>query len=112
MATIDRRSGSFNNQSQPSKFFAGGLNVSRCGKQFLSFLLLAATFFLVSAAHAQYRTSIQGTVTDPSGAVVSDDTVTLTNKETNQTLEAPTSSAGVYNFNALPPSNYTISVEK
>src|SRR5215469_8514482 len=63
-------------------------------------------------AQAQYRTSIQGTVTDPSGAVVPDATVTLINNETNQSFQATSSSAGVFAFNALLPSTYTITVEK
>src|SRR5215475_2421260 len=74
--------------------------------------LLFCSLFLLASAHAQYRASIQGTVTDPSGAVVPDTTVTLTNRETGQALTANTNGAGVYNFNALPPSTYTIKFEK
>ena len=74
--------------------------------------LLACVLLGSPTAQAQYRTSIQGTVTDPSGAVVPDATVTLTNNETNQTLQSTTSSAGVFTFNALLPSTYTITVEK
>src|SRR5437763_5125906 len=68
--------------------------------------------FLAASAHAQYRASIQGVVTDPQGAVVSGATVTLTNHETNQTLTATTDGNGIYNFNGLPPSQYTLTVEK
>ena len=74
--------------------------------------LLSCSLFLLASAHAQYRASIQGTVTDPSGAVVPDTTVTLTNRETGQALTANTNGAGVYNFNALPPSTYSIKFEK
>ena len=74
--------------------------------------LLFSSFLLLASAHAQYRASIQGTVTDPSGAVVPDTTVTLTNRETGQALTANTNAAGVYNFNALSPSTYTIKFEK
>src|SRR5215472_16343251 len=74
--------------------------------------LLFCSFLFLASAHAQYRASIQGTVTDPSGAVIPDATVTLTNQETGQALTANTNSAGVYNFNALPPSSYMIKVEK
>jgi len=72
---------------------------------------LFSLFFLTSA-QAQYRASIQGTVTDPQGAVVPDATITLTNRETGQTSTAQTNANGVYNFNALPPSDYTIKIEK
>jgi len=74
--------------------------------------LLACALLCSPIAQAQYRTSIQGTVTDPSGAVVPDASVSLTNNETNQTLQATTSSAGVFTFSALLPSTYTITVEK
>src|SRR5215469_15405580 len=63
-------------------------------------------------AHAQYRGSLQGTVSDAQGAVIPGATVTLTDKETNRTLTAETNDAGVYNIGALPPSRYTLSVEK
>ncbi len=68
--------------------------------------------FLVASAHAQYRASIQGVVTDPQGGIVSGATVTLINLETNQTQTATTSDQGIYNFNGLAPSKYSISVEK
>lgn len=62
------------------------------------------------SARAQYNASIQGTVTDPAGAVVPNATVTLTNTETNQVITHKTSGSGVYTFNQLPPSLYTIAV--
>src|SRR5467141_672258 len=74
--------------------------------------LLACAVFFAAAAHAQYRASIQGVVTDPQGAVVSGATVTLKNLETNQTVIAETNDNGIYNFNSLSPSRYSITVEK
>jgi len=73
--------------------------------------LVVSAVVLTAVAQAQYRASIQGAVTDPQGAVVSDATVTLTNQETGQASTAATNAAGVYNFNGLPPSVYTIKVE-
>lgn len=73
----------------------------------VAFVVLSATL-----AHAQYRGSLQGTVTDSQGAVIPGATVTLTDKETNRTLTAETNDAGIYNIGALPPSRYTLSVEK
>ncbi len=67
---------------------------------------------VVTRASAQYRGSLQGTVTDQQGAVVPDARVTLTDKETGRTLTAVTDGAGVYNIGALPPSIYRLSVEK
>jgi len=75
-------------------------------------LLSACAVFFAAAVLAQYRASIQGVVTDPQGAVVSGATVTLKNLETNQTVIAETNDNGIYNFNSLPPSRYSITVEK
>src|SRR5260221_464410 len=75
----------------------------------LSVLFAGLTF---KTAHAQYRASLQGTVTDAQGAVIADATVTLTNKETGRTITAQSNSSGVYNIGALPPSRYTMTVEK
>jgi hypothetical protein len=113
MISIDRRFGSFSSQRPASVSSRKIPNAPGRGKLILSCLLVACTFlWLTEVGHAQYRTSIQGTVTDPSGAVVSGATVTLNNNETNQTSQATTTDAGVYVFNALLPSTYTITVEK
>lgn len=60
---------------------------------------------------AQYRASLQGTVTDPSGAVVSNATVTLTSKETTVAKTVSTGSSGVYSIPGLAPGSYTLTVE-
>ncbi|MGC1089739.1 MAG: carboxypeptidase-like regulatory domain-containing protein [Candidatus Acidiferrum sp.] len=75
-------------------------------------LFLVSATFLLSTVNAQYRASIQGVVTDPQGGAVSGAKVTLTNLDTNQTLVATTDANGIYNFNALPPNRYSVTVEK
>jgi hypothetical protein len=55
--------------------------------------------------------SIVGTVTDPSGAVVSEAKVTITNKATGQVVTTTTTSTGNYASGALIPGDYTIRVE-
>ncbi|MBI3475722.1 MAG: carboxypeptidase regulatory-like domain-containing protein [Acidobacteria bacterium] len=75
-------------------------------------LLLVLMCLAGSAAFAQYRASIRGTVTDPQGAIVSGATVTLTNKETNQSSTTTSDGSGIYNFNGLPPSKFSLTVEK
>jgi len=75
-------------------------------------MLLACLAVLVSGASAQYRASIQGVVTDPDGAAVSGATVTLQNQETNQSFTTTSNDAGIFNFNSLPPSRFTVTVEK
>ncbi|HEX4020936.1 MAG TPA: carboxypeptidase regulatory-like domain-containing protein [Acidobacteriaceae bacterium] len=62
--------------------------------------------------YAQYRASIQGVVTDPTGAVVPGATVTLTDNATNHVQTSTTSNSGIYTFNALPPSHFTLTVER
>ncbi len=78
----------------------------------LKTLLILILSLCAVSTYAQYRASIQGVVTDPDGATVSGATLTLTNLETNQKLTATTNDSGIYNFNALPPSKYSLTVEK
>jgi hypothetical protein len=83
------------------------------GVSIISWLLLLVFtgYFSTSSAMAQYRSSIQGVVTDPQGNVIPEATVTLTDTATNQVTTSTTSGAGVYNFNALPPSSFTLAAE-
>ncbi len=75
-------------------------------------LLVLCSAFISIALQAQYRASIQGVVTDPQGAVVQGAIVTLIDKQTNRTVTATSDANGIYNFNALPLSNYTVTAEK
>jgi len=86
------------------------MNISRFFLR--AFGAVACLTLLVCSAHAQYRASIQGTVTDPQGAAVSGATVTLKNLETNQTQTASTETSGIFNFSGLGPSHYSVTVEK
>ncbi len=54
---------------------------------------------------------IQGTVTDPTGAVVPGASVTITNNDTGRTLTQTTSGAGAFNVSALTPGNYAVKVQ-
>jgi hypothetical protein len=76
--------------------------------------LAALCLFILIAvpAHAQFRTSIQGTVADPTGAVVPGATLTLTNKSTNETVVRTSNDEGIFNFNALPADRFTLVVER
>ncbi|MDQ2711981.1 MAG: TonB-dependent receptor [Acidobacteriota bacterium] len=62
--------------------------------------------------NAQFRGSFQGTVTDTSGAVIPNATVTLTSTETNISRTASTNDSGVYTFTNLAPGHYDIKVEQ
>src|SRR5579864_6154561 len=72
------------------------------------------TCILLTAAiaHAQYRTSIQGVVTDTSGAVIPGANLTLTNPATGEQQVRVSNDAGVYNFNALPAAPFRLEVSK
>ncbi len=70
--------------------------------------VLFAVALCAACAHAQFRASIQGTVTDPEGAVIPNATLILTDSGTGRSLTATSNSSGVYNFNALPPDHFTL----
>jgi hypothetical protein len=55
--------------------------------------------------------SVQGTVTDQSGALVAGAKVTITNKATSRVINVATTSAGAYTSGALTPGNYVVRVE-
>ncbi len=83
---------------------------------FSGFLLVfLVTFVLLSpAAFAQTTVaqgSIQGTVTDPTGAVVGGAKVSITNKGTAQVSTTTTSNSGTYSSGGLIPGNYVVRVE-
>ncbi len=72
----------------------------------------AAVLIAAPQVRAQYRASIQGVVTDPSGGVVPGATLTLTDDATNEKRTTTSNGDGIYNFGALPPDTFTLVVEK
>ena len=76
---------------------------------FSCFLLIT---LLSVIGYGQFRASVQGVVTDNAGGVVPSATVTITNKETNQSQSTQTSGEGFYRFSGLAPSVYSITVEQ
>src|SRR6202140_1106933 len=75
---------------------------------------LAITFAMFSSLLFAQTTvgtgSIQGTVTDPSGAVVSGAKVVVINQGTGQTQTLTTNAAGSYSSQALDPGQYKLQV--
>ncbi len=51
---------------------------------------------------------VTGTITDPSGAVVPNATVTIKSNATGATRTATSNAAGAYRFSLLPPGHYTV----
>ncbi len=68
--------------------------------------------FMAVPAHSQYRASLQGTVEDTTGAAVPGATITLVDKETNRTASAVSGDTGLFTFNELSPSKYTITITR
>jgi hypothetical protein len=83
-------------------------------KRFLvaALVLLVGLSVCSSRLAAQTSTTgdITGTVTDPSGSVVPDATVTLKDQTKGATQEAKTGAQGTYRFYLLTPGPYTVSV--
>ena len=81
---------------------------------FAFILCISLTTFALLPAAAQSTVStgsIQGTVTDPNGAVVPNAAVTITSKATGQTTKFTSSSSGTYASGALIPGEYEVRVE-
>jgi len=79
-------------------------------------LALSAAFVLLSLARPLFAQttvgtgSIVGTVSDPSGAVVIEAQIRITNVATGQMINLATNSSGVYNSGALIPGDYRVQV--
>src|SRR5687767_13699841 len=82
-----------------------------CRKFGLATLLftLSAGFFVVQGQTSFGRMS--GTVSDSTGAVIANATVTITNPATNFSRTAVTDESGYYTVTNLPVGTYSISVE-
>src|SRR5437899_12957745 len=80
-------------------------------RRFLSccLLTLIGLGLIIASADAQeFRGSITGRVTDPSGAAVPGAQVTITNTATNVSASVTTNDAGVSTALYLAPSRYTV----
>ena len=76
---------------------------------------LIITLFAVLAsvgAFAQTTSQVSGSVTDRTGALVAEATVTITNLETQLTREVQTDANGFYVIPLLPPGRYRLEVRK
>ncbi len=81
---------------------------------FLALAGIAVFFFLTagSAAAQSGTSSVQGSVTDLTGAVIPDASVALTNDATGVTISSRSDSAGTYSFPTVAPGLYTLQVTK
>jgi len=75
-------------------------------------LMLLLIGFGVTARAQQFTGTLQGTVQDSTGAVVSGAEVSVTNQATNVTINTTTGSNGHYTVPQLPPGVYRVTVKK
>ncbi len=73
--------------------------------------LMAILLLTASSAFAQFTASIQGTVSDPTGAAVVQAKITLENLATHVTATTQSGGDGSYRFVSLAPGEYKVSVE-
>jgi hypothetical protein len=76
-----------------------------------SFRLVTTILFTAVSTWAQFSASIQGSVTDPSGAAVPQAKITLENVSTHITATTTADAEGGYRFVSVAPGSYKISVE-
>lgn len=74
-------------------------------------LVLCGVLVLCVSARAQYRASVEGTVTDSQGAAVTRANVTVINADTGVSKTTVSSAEGFYRVDGLPPGNYTVRIE-
>src|SRR5690349_12018736 len=80
-----------------------------------TFAMLAVALLILASGAAVWSQTVQGvitgTVTDPTGAVVPNATVTITNVGTNISQNTTTGSDGSYRFALVPPGTYTVEIK-
>ena len=82
------------------------MKVVKCA---LSVVLM--TFLGVASARAQENAELKGAVTDPTGAVVPNATITITNTATGEKRTATSNGAGLYDFPNLHIGTYNLQAE-
>ncbi len=76
-------------------------------------LLICSLLLLPSGAFAQeFRATISGSITDPTGAVVPSASIMVTETQTGTINRTTSDGAGLYVVPFLPPGNYSITVTK
>ncbi len=86
------------------------LSARVCQISWTRLVAIAAMMLSGTLAFAQYRGSIQGTVTDPQGAVIPGASLTLTDLSTNHKWAAKSNGEGIYYIEALPADTFSLDV--
>ena len=74
----------------------------------LAIWIFAVLALFIPLATAQLTSSLNGSVTDPSGAAVSNAKITLTDAATGFQRVADSNAAGLYQFLEVPPGDYQL----
>ena len=77
-------------------------------KKFRSASLLTLFVIFATLAHAQFSSSVQGTVVDQTGALVPGATVVLTNTATKVSGKTTSNASGVFRFLSVAPGPYVV----
>ena len=80
--------------------------------RFVSLLVLGTAVFSATGVTQVSTGSLSGTVVDPTGALVSDATVTLINEGSSAKQQATTSTAGAFRFTFLSVGRYDLEITK
>ncbi len=82
--------------------------------QKIFFRAFLCTVYLLTIAVASFaqsdNSSIAGVVTDPSGAVVANASITLTNEQNGAIRKVATNRSGFYTIPGLAPGKYTVMI--
>jgi Carboxypeptidase regulatory-like domain/TonB dependent receptor/TonB-dependent Receptor Plug Domain len=85
------------------------IRTTKTAAYFLTFVTLACSLWLTAPAHAQVAgATLSGTVTDPSGAILPQATISIRNVSTDITRSTTTSSSGFYSVPNLLPGTYDV----
>jgi hypothetical protein len=79
-------------------------------RQFLATWVLLLFGCATQRGWAQFNSSVEGTISDQTGAVVAGAQVTLHNPQTGIDLTSTTESTGLFRFNAVGPGSYQVIV--
>jgi hypothetical protein len=71
----------------------------------------ASLFLFLSSGLFGQTSSLSGTVTDPTGAVIPNASITIVNSQTGLQRQASSDAQGRYNMEQLPPGNYTLTAK-
>src|SRR5215469_6812362 len=85
---------------------------TKCVSRACLLLALSSAFFLTRGWAQTQLATVFGTITDASGAAISEAHVTILSQGTGLKRETPTDLTGQYRIAGLPTGNYSVRVEK